>query len=170
MGRWQGVLVPDAERSEAYRVKALAIVVAVAAPAHADRPIHGSAGLGSTLLLTGADDDRNRLELEADVEPRSRFGALVAWRGFDRGRRGIACAGLVYEAGAARPRLVLDLHGDVGVDLDHRAPMLGGGIRTTITIIGPLGVALDGGGYLVVEGVANTRLVIATGAMLVARY
>ncbi len=153
-----------------WRSAALA-VIALHAPALADdRPWHGSAGIGTTLLLTGDRGDRNRFEAEVDVEPASRFGALLAWRGFDGDHRGIACAGLVYEAGAARPRLVLDLHGDAGYDLDQHAPMVGGGIRTTIAIVGPLGIALDGGAYLVIDGVDHTRMVLATGAAIVARF
>jgi hypothetical protein len=48
--------------------------------------------------------------------------------------------------------------------------MVGGGLRTVIAIVGPLGVALDTGGYLVIDGVDNTRLQLATGASLVARF
>jgi hypothetical protein len=151
-------------------VKSIAIVAFLVTPALADRPLHGSAGIGTSFLLTGALGDRNRFEAELDLEPRSRFGALVALRGFDDHHKGLACVGLVYEAGAARPRIVLDLHADVGADLDEHAPLAGGGIRTTITIAGPLGVALDTGGYLVIDGVDKTRLVIASGLMLVGRW
>ena len=139
-------------------------VAALATSAHADRPIHGGASAGGTLLLTGDDGDRQRAEVEADLEPHSRYGVLVAWRGFDRGHHGLVCAGLVYEAGAARPRLVIDFHADAGVDLDQRAPMLGGGLRTTFALVGPVGLALDSGAYLVIDGVAHTRLAIALGA------
>lgn len=149
--------------------RSLAIVGALAATAHA-RPWHGSVGGGTTLLLTGDGGDRNRFELEADLEPASRWGALLAWRGFDGDHHGIVGAGVVYEAGAARPRLVVDFHGDAGVDLDQRAPMVGGGLRTVIAIAGPLGVALDTGAYLVIDGVESTRLQLAAGAALVARF
>jgi hypothetical protein len=145
------------------------VLLLVATTAQA-RPWHGSVGGGSTLLLTGDRGDRTRFELEADLEPASRWGALLAWRGFDGDHDGIVAAGFVYEAGAARPRLVVDFHGDLGVDLDERAPMIGGGLRTVIAIVGPLGVALDTGAYLVVDGVDNTRLQLATGAALVARF
>jgi hypothetical protein len=138
--------------------------------AHADRPWHGSVGVGGTLLVTGADGDSGRGELELDVEPKSRFGALVAWRGFDRGKRGIVAGGLVYEAAAARPRLVLDLHVDVGADLDLPAPMLGGGARTIVALVGPVGVALDTGVYVVIDGIAHTRVQLATGLAAVARW
>jgi hypothetical protein len=156
-------------------VRALALLVVLApTAAHADpavdRPWHGSAGVGGTLLVTGGDGDIGRAEVEVDIEPRSRFGALVAWRGFDRSHRGLVAAGLVYEGGASRPRLVLDLHADIGADLDLRAPMLGGGARTVVTIVGPLGVAVDTGLYLVIDGIARTRLQLATGLAIVARW
>jgi hypothetical protein len=80
------------------------------------------------------------------------------------------CGGLVYEPGAARPTLVIDLHADLGADLDQHAPLAGGGIRTTIGISGPLGVALDSGGYLVIDGIDRTRLVLSLGAAVVARW
>ena len=143
---------------------ALAVVLALAGGARADR-FHGSASAGGTLLLTGADGDRQRAELELDGED-GRLGALVAWRGFDRGHAGLVTAGLVYEAAAARPRLVLDLHGDAGLDLDQRAPVIGGGARTLLLVVGPLGIALDAGAYLVIDGIDHTRLAIATGGAI----
>lgn len=146
-----------------------ALLLLVASTAHA-RPWHGSVGGGTSFLLSGDNGDRNRFELEADVEPASRWGALLAWRGFDDDHKGIVDAGVIYEAGAARPRLVVDLHADIGFDLDQKAPMIGGGLRTVIAIVGPLGVALDTGPYLVIDGVDNTRLQFATGASLVARF
>jgi hypothetical protein len=76
----------------------------------------------------------------------------------------------VYEPAAARPTLVIDLHADVGADLDQRAPLVGGGIRTSLGIYGPLGVALDTGGYLVIDGVDHTRLVLASSVSLIAKW
>ncbi len=152
---------------------ALALVL-VLGPARADdrpeRPVHGSVSAGGALLVTGNDGDVARGEIELDVEPKSRFGALVAWRGFDRGRRGLVCAGLVYEGAAARPRLVLDLHADGGADLDLRAPVVGGGARTVVALVGPIGVAFDTGAYLVIDGIDRTRLQLAIGAALAARW
>ena len=150
--------------------RSLALLLVLAGSARADRPLHGSIGGGSALLLTGDGGDRQRFELEADVEPYSRWGGLVAWRHFNGSHSGMLAAGIVYEAGAARPRLVVDFHGDLGFDLDQRAPMAGGGLRTVITIAGPLGIALDSGGYLVIDGVDKTRFAIALGASLVARF
>lgn len=143
---------------------------AAADEARASRAVHGSIGGGASLLLTGHGDDRLRYELELDFKPASRFGGLVAWRGFDDEHDGLLLAGVVYEAGAARPRLVLDLHGDVGADLDARAPVVGGGVRTTLAIWSVIGLAFDAGGYLVIDGVDDTRLVISTSTSLVIRW
>lgn len=151
-------------------MRPLFVICALATPAFADRPVHGSVGGGGSFLLTGAEGDRNRFELALDVEPASRFGGMVAWRAFDADHHGLLLGGIVYEAGAARPRLVVDLHGEAGVDLDLTAPVLGGGVRTTITIWKVLGVGLDSGGYLVVDGVDNTRFVLLTSASAVIRW
>jgi len=157
---------------------ALGGAAAAAAPAaradpDAERPaarVHGSAGAGGALVLTGDGGDRARLEAAIDVKLRGRLGALAAWRAFDDRHRGLVTAGLVYEAGAARPRLVLDLHADLGADLDAGAPLAGAGVRTTLGIAGPLGLVLDSGGYLVIDGLDGTRLQLQTSALLAARW
>jgi hypothetical protein len=144
-------------------------LVLVGSVAHA-RPWHGSASASGALLATGADGDHTRAELELDVEPQSRFGALVALRAFDEDHHGLLCAGLIYEAGAARPTLAIAFHADLGVDLDQHAPLVGGGLRTVLGLYGPLGVALDSGAYLVIDGLDHTRLVLSFGAGLAARW
>ena len=158
------------------RTLALALAAAVAAAASApaaraeERRPHGSLAAGGALLLTGDRGDRARHELSADLKLGSRFGALAAWRAPDEHHRGLVTAGLVFEAGAARPRLVLDLHADLGVDLDAGAPLAGGGIRTTLGIAGPLGIVFDTGGYLVIDGLADTRLQLQSSALLALRW
>jgi hypothetical protein len=152
---------------------ALLAVVTSRGTAHADRPIHGSVGFGGALLLTGDQGDRNRLSAELDIEPGGRFdtyGALVALRAFDRQHAGLLCVGLMYEAAAARPRLVIDLHADLGVDLDGIHLVAGGGVRTVLGIIGPLGVALDTGAYVVLAGSQDTRLAFMGETSIVARW
>jgi len=134
------------------------------------RPLHGSLGIGGAFVLTGDTGDRNRYDLVADVEPWSRYGAIAAWRGFDSHHDGLAMAGLVFEAAASRPRLVVDLLAEVGADLDARAPLVGGGLRGTLTIVGPLGLAFESGAYLVIDGVADTRLQLQTNALVVVRW
>jgi len=147
----------------------------VASPTSADeRPWHGSVGVGGSLLASGAQGDRQRLDLAIDLKPSSRYGLSLAWRAIEPRDNdhhdGLLIAGLVYEGAAARPRLVLDLHGDVGVDLDARRPLVGAGVRTTLTIIGPLGVVLDGGAYLVIDGIEDTRLQLMGSTLLAVRW
>jgi len=152
-------------------VRLVLALLAVPLVAHADdRPLHGSLGIGPSFVITGAGNDRNRFDAELDVEPWSRFGGFVALHAFDDNHAGLLSAGLIYEAAAARPRLVLDLYGDAGADLDASKPLLGGGIRTTITIIGPLAVGLDTGMHLVIDGVDNSRLQLASDLLLVVRW
>lgn len=149
----------------------LAVALLLAAtPALAERPVHGSIGAGSTLSLTAHDNNRLRYELELDIEPKSRYGGLLAWRGFDEEHRGMLVAGFVFEAAAARPRLVVDMHLDVGADLDQRAPVVGGGLRTTLTLYKFIGLAFDSGAYLVIDGIDDTRLRIMGSTSLVARW
>ncbi len=154
-------------------MKWLAVTTAVClstTTAYAERPVHGSAGIGAPLLLTAHDDNRLRLELELDIEPASRYGGFVAWRGFDDIAHGMLLGGLIFEAAAARPRLVVDMHADVGADLDQKAPVVGGGLRTTLTIWGPFGLALDTGAYLVIDGVDDTRLRLMGSTSAVVRW
>jgi len=147
------------------------VTVGLAVPvAHAERALRGSVGAGGSLLTTGSQGDRLRLDVSLDLKPRSRYGVVLAWRAFDVDHRGLAMAGLLFEAAASRPLLVIDLHADVGADLDQVAPLAGGGIRTTLGIIGPLGAVLDAGGYLVLDGVDDSRFQLQTTLALVARW
>jgi hypothetical protein len=148
----------------------LAIVAALAGTASAERGLHGSVAAGGALVMTGAQGDRFRLDVSFDVKPRSRYGLTGAWRGFDEDHHGLVMAGIIYEGAAARPRLVLDLHGDGGVDLDAVRPLVGGGIRATLMIIRPLALVLDTGGYVVIDGVDGTRLQLMGSTGLAARW
>jgi hypothetical protein len=151
-------------------VKWLAVLCLSTTVAYADRPVHGSIGIGAPLLLTAHDDNRFRLEIELDVEPESRYGGFVAWRGFDDVSHGMLLGGLIFEPAAARPLLVVDMHADVGADLDQHAPVLGGGLRTTLTIWGPFGLALDAGAYLIIDGIDDTRLRLMSSTSAVVRW
>lgn len=150
-------------------MRALLVTCLLASLAHAERGLHGSAGLGGTVVYTGERGDRWRFEATLDLKIRSRYGVVLGWRAFDDRHRGLVTAGLAFEAAAARPRLAIDLHADAGADLDTRAPLLGAGLRTTIGIVGPLGVVLDGGGYLVIDG-ADTRLQLQGSLLAAARW
>lgn len=146
-------------------------MVVLASTAHA-RPYHGSIGAGGALVLLGEQGDRQRADLVVDLKPRSRYGVVAGWRAFDptADRHGLVTAGLVYEGGAARPRLVLDLIVELGYDLDQQAPLAGGGIRSTLTLFGPLGVALSTNAYVVLDGVDDSRLHLQSGALLTASF
>jgi hypothetical protein len=147
----------------------LALLATIPGVGHTN-DFHGSIGGGGSLVLAG-DNGGRRTRLDAELELSvGRYGGLVAWRAFDRDHHGLVCVGLVYAAAASRPRLVLDLHADVGADLDIKAPLAGGGLRTTVGIVGSLGIALDTGVYVVVDGIDTSRAVIETSAMAVARW
>ncbi len=156
-------------------MKALALLL-LASPAHADdRPWHGSVGGGGSFVVAGAQGDRHRLDVAIDLKPASRYGLSLAWRGIepkdiDHHHDGLLIAGLVYEGAAARPRLVLDLHADVGVDLDARRPLFGGGIRPTLMIYGPLGLVFDTGVYVIVDGIDGTRVQLMSSTLLAVRW
>lgn len=139
------------------------------------RPWHGSLGAGGALLATGEgpDGSRLRVEGEVDLEPGGafgRYGGALAIRAADRTHRGIATAGVIFEAAAARPRVVLELHADVGFDLDVKAPAIGGGIRTVVGLYGPLGLAFDAGPLLVIDGVSGSRFVLSGGTSIVVKF
>jgi hypothetical protein len=156
-------------------VKTLLALVVLAGAAHAeDRPVRGLAVIGGSLLLSGRDGGPpNRADAEFDLEPGGsfgHFGGLVALRAFDAHHAGLLCAGVVFEAAAARPRIILDLHAELGADLDEHRPLVGGGLRTTVGLVGPFALALDSGAYLVIDGVDRTRLVISSGALVGFRW
>jgi hypothetical protein len=156
-------------------LRSLALVCLLATDAHADRPLHGSVAAGGTLVLAGSDGDRLRNEISADIKPWSRYGVIASWRAFDEAslgdgtHDGMLTAGIVFEAGAARPRLVLDLVGEVGWDLDQDAPLAGAGIRNTIGVIGPLAVVLQSSLYLVIDG-DDTRVHVQGNALVGLRF
>jgi hypothetical protein len=152
------------------RVLAIAILLLGISVARAERPLHGSVGAGGSVLITGSQGDRWRLDLAIDLEPRSRYGVLLAWRAGGADHHGLVTAGLIFEGAASRPLLVVNLHADVGIDLDARAPVLGGGLRPTIGLIGPLAIVYDGGAYLVVDGIDHSRLQLMSTLLVAARW
>jgi hypothetical protein len=153
----------------------LALVLALSTTAAADdRPWHGSVGAGGSLMLAGGQGDRSRIDAAIDLKPGSRYGVSLAWKAIEPRDNdhhdGLLIAGLVYEGAAARPRLTLDLHADVGFDLDAKRPLFGGGIRPTLTIYGPVGLVLDTGVYVIVDGVDGTRVQLMSSTLLAVRW
>jgi hypothetical protein len=154
------------------RAVVAAAVVTAAVPAVASADTHGTVAIGGGLLLTGDDGELGRGDVQVDFEPRGgwgRYGVLLAWRDLDASHAGLVCGGVVFDAAASRPRLALQFHGDVGVDLDVRRPLVGGGLRTVVGIAGPLGVVLDTAGELVIDGDA-TRFALSLDALVAIRW
>ena len=160
-------------------MRGLLIVMAVAATAHADpkppRPLHGSLGFGGALEVGAAQ--RTGAAAAIDVLP---GGALGVWGvtlgvrdvgGAKLGDHGMATIGVIREAAAARPLLAIMLHGDLGAawtDDGRMLPVFGGGVKTYLAFVGPLGVALDTTLHVEIDGVNGTHLVLGFGLMLAA--
>jgi hypothetical protein len=149
---------------------ALVWLAAVGRIAAADS--HGSVAIGGNSVITGDGGDHQRGTISAELEPAGwgALGTMVTWQAWDRGHAGLVLGSLVYVAAAARPRLTLELHADLGAELDLPAPAVGGGVRTVVGLVGPLGVALDAGGALVIDGVDRTRLQLGGSAALCVRW
>ncbi len=145
------------------------------------RPFRWSIGAGSAFLLTGEEDaGRQRLDGHLDIMPGGswgRFGMIGAIRQvpFEPfASDALVTLGVRYEAAAARPRLVLSLHADLGATRSSGswpgAPAAGGGIETHFWIwpkkLGPLALVSDVTAHLVVDGTDHTRLVIAAATRL----
>jgi hypothetical protein len=147
----------------------IAAIAFAPAPAHAERHVSFSAG-GSLLLNGMHGGSRNRADGAIVYTPRGRLGVVVAARAltFDPVLdQGLVTAGVHYDAAASRPRLALALHGDVGAAWSQTgiAPAIGGGVETHLWIwpkkLGPLAIVSDVTAHLVLDGVDDTRLVIA---------
>jgi hypothetical protein len=140
-------------------------------------PLRFSVGGGGSVLILGSEGERWRGLFELDVYPGGRFGrygVTLAARSilFDPfGEAGLVTAGVIFEAAAARPRLALALHGDVGVTYgpdggDDVRPAVGGGLKSHLGIIGPLAIATDVTAHVVLGDTDDLALVIGMGAMI----
>lgn len=129
------------------------------ADADAARPgFHFSATAGWYGALTGPSPHGPAAELE--ILPGGIFGHLGAgayYRGHERLERGLVALGLVYEVGAARPRLTMSLHADVGYDLASELPVVGAGVRSCLGVTGPLVVSSDLTAHMFLDGI-DSRL------------
>jgi hypothetical protein len=151
-------------------VVAVAVIAAIPGAARGDT--HGAIAVGGGLLITGDDGDLGRGDVEVDLEPGGRwghYGILLAWRDVDTSHAGLLCGGVVFDAAASRPRLALQFHGDLGVDLDVDRPLIGGGLRTVVGLAGPLGFVIDTTGELVINGDA-TRFALSLDALVALRW
>lgn len=151
------------------RAVVLAALIAMAAPAAADpapRPI-GSLRATGDLTLTGPSP-HNRVGGDLIVYVNQRTGVYAGVQQVTLKPSfadvGQATAGIAYRAAAARPRLDLVLHGDVGATWSL-APTVGGGVITFFWPLKKVPVAITSGAnaYLVLDGVDNTRIVLSIG-------
>jgi hypothetical protein len=163
-------------------VRALSIVCALAAVAHADdgdapkpRPAHGSIGAGGALIFGSID--RTGAAAALDVLPGGAFGTWGVTLGVrDVGYspfagHGMATIGVIREAAAARPLLAVFFHGDAGAawrDGGSTLPVVGGGVKTYLKLGGPFGIALDTTLHLEIDGVDHTHLVLGFALLVVA--
>jgi hypothetical protein len=140
-------------------------------------PFRFSIGGGGAVLILGSEGERWRGLYQLDLYPGGRlghWGLSLAARSilFDPyGEAGMVTAGAIYEAAASRPRLIMALHGDLGVTYgpdggDDVRPVVGGGLKTHLGIIGPLAIATDLTAHLVLGDSDDLALVISAGAMI----
>nr|WP_316629173.1 hypothetical protein [uncultured Brevundimonas sp.] len=145
-----------------------AVLVAISlidqATARADdsaRDPHGALTVGWLLAVTGPLGVAGAAEAEFFPGGRlGRYGAGIYYRGDISGDEGMITAGLAFEAGASRPKLVMSLHIAAGATYGPVHPALGGGVRAQLGVWGPLVVAGSATSYLVIDGV-DSRLALA---------
>jgi hypothetical protein len=140
-----------------------------AAPAPS-RPFRAALGLGGFAALTGPSD--RGLVAVVELLPGGALGRLGGrleartLSGTDLADHA-ATAGVLFEAAAARPRLALYLHAELGYFRlgDDTGPLAGAGITTQLGLVGPLAVGLDSGATLFVAG-AGSSLALASSLTL----
>lgn len=134
------------------------------ASAEPAREWHGGIGAGGYVAILGPVD--SGLAAAAELSPGGAFGRLgarVEGRTLDGDLEdgidgGLLLGGLVYEAAAARPRLAVSLHGEAGAAVPDPHLAVGGGVETTLWIVGPLAVGLDSTVHVVLRGVDSELL------------
>jgi hypothetical protein len=154
-----------------FALAAVAITLAAGASsrAHAQprRSMHIGVSVGGYAATTGPA--RWGPSVFAELSPGGwldHFGARIEARGFEGFGDGWLAAGVVYEAAAARPRLVLSLHGEAGWTYGEAiCPVAGGGGHVALFVAGPLAVGVDATATLVYAGVDST-LALAASAVL----
>jgi hypothetical protein len=143
--------------------------------APAQEPVHWIVGAGGFVGLTGPA--RYGLAAEAQVFPARWPGAVLGeqiglglrYRGHDGLARGLVAAGLVYEAGATRPHIAIELHGDVGATYGPARPLLGGGARIQLGLWGPVALAAHADIYYWLDGWRPRPLVVPAVTLGLAR-
>jgi hypothetical protein len=128
------------------------------------RPI-GAVQAGGELALSGGGP-RQRAGVAVTAYVTRRLGVRAALRLLPLepvADTGVATLGVAYRAAAARPRLELVVHAEAGLAWPL-APAFGGGVTTYLwPTRWPVAVTLDLGATAIVDGVVDSRVVIATG-------
>lgn len=135
--------------------------------ASAEPPRDWHAGIGAGGFVAVLGPVSSGLAASADLSPGGGFGRLgarLAARTLDDDLAdgidaGLLLGGMVYEAAAARPRLAIALHGEIGAAVPDAHLAVGGGVETTLWIVGPLAVGLDSTAHVVLRGVDSELLV-----------
>ena len=118
----------------------------------ASRPPHFLLQAGGYAALGGPSG--YGLDLTAEVLPgffAGRWGLRGQWRGKRGLQSGTALVGLIFEAGASRPALVLKLLGEAGVT-PEKNPILGVGVQWSLWLLGPVGVSTTTAFDVIVDG------------------
>ncbi|HTJ46063.1 MAG TPA: hypothetical protein VL463_28355 [Kofleriaceae bacterium] len=160
-------------------MRSLLLLLCACAVAHADdgeapapkvRPFHGSIAAGGGAMF--GSHDRWAGQAAIDVLPGGAFetwGVTFAARDVTYSpfaNAGMATIGVIREAAGARPLLAVFFHADAGVAWGEKTvPVVGGGVKTYLAFVGPLGVALDTTLHLEVNGIDGTHLVLGFGLM-----
>jgi hypothetical protein len=148
---------------------ALVAPLAITPPAEAE--VHGSFGAGPALLLTGRGGDATRWSVAGELTGSGRLGGGLALSGVGgRGEHGVVTARLSAQVAAAPPKLWLRLHGEAGVALAARDPVVGGGATATLRLWHTFALIVDGNAHLVVRDVEATRLTVSVAALLGAAW
>ena len=95
-----------------------------------------------------------------------RIGGIALLQTSQRGGRGLAALGVIYEAAASRPRLWLELHAELGACWDDARVSGGGGVITHLALWGLVGMVVDTGLRAVYAG-TDTEVVLSTTLLLV---
>ena len=151
------------------RARAALLLAGLAvAPVPAVADPRGALQATSELLLTGGKPrQRSGLAVTAYVTRRLGLRAAVHLLPFDPlADTGVVTLGIAYRAAAARPKLELVVHAEAGLAWPL-APALGAGTTTYLwPTRWPVAITFDLGATAIVDGVVDSRLVIALGAGL----
>jgi hypothetical protein len=131
------------------------------------RGFHWALGGGGFGAISGPSDWGTAVGLELLPGGPFRRVGLIGLARFDEntGESGMAAGGVVFEAAAARPRLWLSLHAEVGATWGPSQPVAGVGLKSHLMIWGPFAVCADTTAHVVYDGV-DSQLAVASTLLL----